>query len=402
MMLWYPQCVVTYLLVALCLLSLTSAAKIGDNPLIQLTRRWLNFGSLLGNPTAALPYERVMGHPVFQVTTAWGSAYMNMEKLTDLDDNPNAVPGDSVISQSNPNQLKSISEEQNEYRTVTLYFMDHDDALACHAELKQMEQMKKADIRITSVSLGKALRSASNLGNGLVTGLPLDAKIGRVKSVEEGGSLRHKIMPPKRQLFYAARCHGKERVGLGMGDEKPEELAMAAILGNSALEGINLMRRRDKRERKSQPTRTALQQQNVHMEGYTGIPIFYAQGMQRKIPHLKQWISGNRQETPMFFNYEDLQEAWTKMKKSSKGMPEQPQVEVFNLWDVLTSMEKDSWRNKRAAPKFDILKPLQQRFGKKPTPGLESVTFVPSSRGVQYKESISARGNGKARLRPMR
>ena len=36
-------------------------------------------------------------------------------------------------------------------------------ALAAHAELKQMEQMVDADIRITSMSLGKALRSAANM-----------------------------------------------------------------------------------------------------------------------------------------------------------------------------------------------------------------------------------------------
>lgn len=371
--------------------------------LITQTRRILNLSSLFGNPRecAATPYDRIMGHPVFQVTTAWGSTYMNMEKLTDVDDAGTAVgSGNSPTTR----RVKSLSEEQNQYRTVSLYFMDPDDALANHAELKQMSQMKESDIRITSVSLGKALRSASNLGNGLVTGYPIDALTGKLKSVEEGGSLRHKIMPPKRQLYYAARCIGRERVGLF--GENPAEDASTAVLGNSALEGLNLIRRREKRDRKTVQTkpRTALQAQNAHMEGYTGIPVFWAQGMQRQPPLLKQVLSGNRQETPLFFNYEDLVEAWDKMKKQTKNksLPEQPTVEVFNLWDVLTSMDKEAWKQARSK-KFDWAKPLRQRFGRQDQPpGLDSITFVPSSRAIDYKQKISARGNGKARLRPMR
>mmetsp|Transcript_8415 Transcript_8415/g.24069 ORF Transcript_8415/g.24069 Transcript_8415/m.24069 type:complete len:397 (-) Transcript_8415:47-1237(-) len=388
----------------LVLVATTTARPAAANlpqTLVTQTRRLLNLGSLFGNPreTAATPYDRIMGHPVFQVTTAWGSAYMNMEKLTDVDD---SGVGGSVINTKNPSQLKSLSEEQNQYRTVSLYFMDPDDALATHAELKQMEQMKKSDIRITAVSLGKALRSAANLGAGLVTGYPMEPLSGNLKSVDEGGSLRHKIMPPKRQLYYAARCVGKERVGLF--GANPAEDASSAVLGNSALESLNLMRRREKADRKSASNKpkTAMQAQNAHMEGYTGIPVFWAQGMQRRPPLLKRLISGNNQETPMFFNYEDLMGAWAKMKKRSpKKLPDQPNVEVFNLWDVLTSMEKEEWK-KSKAKKYDWGKPIRQRLGKQEAPDLDSITFVPSSRCIDYKEKITARGNGKARLRPMR
>lgn len=388
---------------ALCVLSASFVSETSANlpqSAANQVRRLLNFGGLVGNPKecASSPYDLIMGHPVFQVTTAWGSAYMNMEKLTDLDD---SATSSNVIGTKNPNQLKSISEEQNEYRTVSLYFMDPDDAMAAHAELKQMEQMKSSDIRVTSVSLGKALRSASNLGKGLVTGYPVEPLNGNLKSVEEGGSLRHKIQPPKRQLFYAARCLGKERVGF-FGDN-PSEDATTAVMGNSALEGMNLIRRREKLDRKSgSKPKTAMQAKNRHMEGYLGIPVFWAQGMQRQPPKLKQLISGSQQETPLFFNYEDLMDAWGKMKKENprKKLPDQPTVEVFNLVDVLTSMEKDSWRQKKKG--FDWVKPLRQRFGKSEARGLDSIAFVPSSRATEYKEAISARGNGKARLRPMR
>jgi hypothetical protein len=137
------------------------------------------------------------------------------------------------------------------------------------------------------------------------------------------------------------------------------------------------------------------------MEGYTGIPVFWAQGMYRRPPLLKQLLTGNRQETPMFFNFEDLMEAWGKIGKRSKGLPTEPSVEVFNLWDLLTSMDKDAWKQKKNQ-KFDWAKPLRKRLGKKVGSELGDITFVPSSRAIDYKEAISARGNGKARLRPMR
>jgi len=383
----------------------SAATNATDLPgtLLTQTRRLLNFGGLFGTATSASPYERILGHPVFQVTTAWGSAYMNMEKLTDLGDSTKKM---ETKKGAGGGSLRSISDEQNQYRTVSLYFMDPDDALATHAELKQMQQMKKSDIRITSVSLGKALRSASNLGNGLVTGYPVEPLTGSLKSVEEGGSLRHKILPPKRQIYYAARCIGKERVGLF--GENPTEDASTAVMGNAALEGLNLIRRREKTTNNNsgnKKAKTVIQAQNSHMEGYTGIPVFWAQGMYRRPPLLKRLITGNGQETPMFFNYEDLIDAWGKLRKHSKNLPAEPSVEVFNLWDLLTSMDKDAWKDKKKKKnqKFDWAKPLRNRLGgTKTTPELADVTFVPSSRAIDYKQAITARGNGKARLRPMR
>jgi hypothetical protein len=314
---------------------------------------------------------------------------------------------EASAAKSSDGAITSISEEQSEYRTMCLFFMDPDDAISFHSELKQMQQMEKSDIRITAGSLAKALRQAGNLGNGLVTGAPVDPNTGNVKPVDEGGSLRYKIMPPKRQLYYAARCIGKERVGLF--GEKGSDDAMTAILGNSALEGMNLEMRREKRERKGpRKAKTVLEAQNAHMEGYIGIPVFYCPAIRKQQPKLKQLISGSSQETPMFFNYEDLVDAWGKMKKDNHNQnlaDKPPSVEVFNLWDVLTSMEKDAWKQKKvaAANRDWILKPLRKRLlSSKNQPGLESVTFIPSSRSIDYKEAISRRGNSKARLRPMR
>ena len=371
--------------------------------LITQTRRLLNLGGLFGSATqTATPYERVAGHPVFQVSTAWGSAYMNMEKMSDMDRQEADLKKEFSST--------SIAEQANEYRTVCLFYMDPDDAISVHAELKQMQQMEKSDIRITAGSLAKALRQAGNLGNGLVTGAPVDPSTGNVRPVDEGGSLRYKIMPPKRQLYYAARCVGKERVGL-FGDNRGSDDAMMAILGNSALEGMNLERRREKRERKGpRKTQTLMEAQNAHMEGYIGIPVFYCPSIRKQQPKLKQLISGSSQENPMFFNYEDMVEAWGNMKQRNPNqkLPDKPpSVEVFNLWDVLTSMEKEAWKQKKAAAakRADwVLKPIRKRLAssKDQQPGLESVVFIPSSHCIDYKEAISKRGNGKARLRPMR
>jgi hypothetical protein len=344
---------------------------------------------------------------------------MNMEKL-DLDD---------VINNNDENGLEDVAmgkatlaSDSNQYRTVALYYMDPDDALAAHAEFLQMEQMSKADVRITSVSLAKALRSAANLGNGLLTGYEIDKLTGKVKSTREGGSLRHKIMPPKKQLYYAARCHGKERVGLfGGGSESDDtrsrrELAVTAVLGNSALTLRSLQRRQAQRDRKIKTApRNDLEARYAHMDGELGIPVFYAHGMEKRHPLWKGLISGHRRETPLFFNYEDLQEAWQKTRcKKKDGKPEEPDVEVFNLWDVLTSMDRDQDRQRLQAAKQPITKralaaiqrPIQRRLqavAPAETPlDLDSITFVPSSDACRYKESITARGNGKARLRPMR
>lgn len=373
-----------------------SSAASSSNPaqaLWRQGRRWCNFSSLLGNPTAASPYDRIAGHAVFAITTPWGSPYMNMERLDDLDE--------VVRTSSDTNNARkggSISEEQNEYRTVCLYFMDPDDATAVHGEMKQMDNMASADMRITAFSLAKALRQGANFGQGLPTGAPPEPGTGALSDSQ--GALRYKIVPPKRQLYYAARCIGKERVGL-WGDTAAQD-AQTALLGNGALEAENLVRRRTKRERKTTPPRTRMQALNAHMEGYTGVPVFYHPHLQRQPPLVKRILSGNRREVPLFFNYEDLETAYAavRARTSSSSMPPQmQQVEVFNLWDVLTSMDRAYYGNTQNK----WMRMLTSRFGNQPaTPSLTEITFVPNSQAARYKEGISRRGNGKARLRPMR
>jgi len=99
-------------------------------------------------------------------------------------------------------------------------------------------------------------------------------------------------------------------------------------------------------------------------------------------------------------------------------------VEVFNLWDVVTSMEREHFKREQHKQQTNsphkqlwknLLYPFQNRFHNACTPNdvkytnnndlnnpLDSIVFIPSSEAVEYKESMTTRGNGEARLRPMR
>lgn len=340
------------------------------------TRRWMNLGSTFGSPLSAENvYDRITGHPVFAVTTSWGSPYLNMERLqneTIPEEPPEKLGGNSKNA-----KLQSISDDRNEIRMVVLYYMDPVDALATRGEMKQMQNLDTADIRVSCFSLAKAIRQASNIGRGLVTGVPVEPETGDLS--EDSGRLRYKIVPPKKQLFYAARCIGRERVGLGFGGSTPAEDAARAVSGNAAIDAANLQRRRTAREA------TIGRQHTGHpMEGYTGIPVFYCEELQRKLPFVKRTLFRRQADTPLFFDYEDVQVAWKRMRRKCPEAPAEPTVEVFNLMDVLSSMDRE-----------------KAKKGKESSV-LGRITFIPSSQAVHYKEGMSKRGNSKARLRPMR
>lgn len=410
----------TYLIYNLA--KFVGASTIARESILTSLRRSVNLGSTFGAVTSTKkisPYERVTGHPVFAVTTSWGSPYMTMEKIMQDE----TVPIPSSINNNNKKKPTSLSEEQVEYRRVALYFLDPADAIAVHNEMlqQQSDSSQQPDVRITAFSLAKAIRHASILGYGLPTGAPPDPLNGKF-NLEEGAALRYKLVPSKKQLYYAARCVGKERVGLCSNTPTTgaKEDAITAIIGNSALEAANLARRREQRERKIPLSK---QSQNTtivnadHMVGYSGIPLFYCPGMHRPISPVQQVLTGlwtrRRYEVPLFFNYEDLVISWERLrsKKSNKlNLPEDPpEVEVFNLWDVVTSM--DRYQNTRSGKRGIMMWKKQAMKRKSNTkqsissallPSLKDIIFVPNSDSVLYKDAISRRGNGKARLRPMR
>ena len=403
--------------------SFVGASTTAHDSVLTSIRRKINLGSTFGSVSSTkkvTPYERVTGHPVFAVTTSWGSPYMTMEKVMQDE----TIPIPTSFDSNNKKKPTSLSEEQVEYRRVALYFLDPADAIAVHNEMlqQQSDSSQQPDIRITAFSLAKAIRQASILGYGLPTGAPPEPLNGKF-NIEEGATLRYKLVPSKKQLYYAARCIGKERVGLCSSTPTTgaKEDAITAIIGNSALEATNLARRREQRERKI-PLSKQVQNSSImnadHMVGYSGIPVFYCPSMQRPVSPVQQVLTGlwtrRRYEVPLFFNYEDLITAWETLRSKTSNnkvtLPEDPpEVEVFNLWDVVTSMDRyqNTISKKRGIMlwKKQSTKQKSIKTSSKPTvvsSTLQDIIFVPNSDSVLYKDAISQRGNGKARLRPMR
>jgi len=393
----------------------------------------INLTNWLGTQTSVPAYERIISQPVFQVTTPWGSAYMLFEKYKDEEKEielEEGLDGDDAAKFSRMQR----KEEMQDTRSVSLYFMDEHDARALADEMKQMKNMKDSDLRITCSTLGKALRCSSNLGYGLPTGQPVDGLSGKIPSMDEGGSLRHKIVPSKRELFYAARCAGRERVGC-FGDSANEDaqlLLQSQGIIESAKMGLrrnavkNAMKRTQKarnlaREGMEESTEDRLKREYAHMEGQVGLPVFYAEGLAKRPPKIRRMLQGSKAwssaaQTPLYFSYEDLMNDWASMRSKSENkskIPEKPSVEVFNMVDVVAGIDKDQWKTERRA---ELIREKKGFLGKIPVvhnfvkskiapgarSGLGNVVFVPTSMGIEAQERISAAGSHKCRLRPMR
>ncbi len=355
--------------------------------------------------------------------------YKDEEKALQEGD-PSGGDGEDDMSKFSRVQQK---DDMQDTRPVSLYFMDEHDARALADEMKQMKHMKDGDLRITCTTLGKAVRQASNLGKGLPTGQPIDDTTGKILTMDDGGSLRHKIVPSKRELFYAARCNGRERVGC-FGDS-PKEDAELLLQPQDVIESNNMAMRRKaskntkvriqkarqlEKEGLVEPEENRIRREYAHMEGNVGLPVFYSEGLVKKPPRMRRMLQGSKawattSLTPLYFSYEDLMKDWSTMRERSENkskIPETPNVEVFNMLDVVTSIDKDQWKNKRRA---ELAREKKGILGRIPVvhnliksknaavhSGLEQIIFVPSSLGVQAKGRISAMGSMKTRLRPMR
>lgn len=399
----------------------------------------ISLSNLLGTSTSIPAYERILSQPVFQVTTPWGSPYMLFEKYKDEEKALELESGGAGGDDGDMDKFSRVQQKDDmqDTRPISLYFMDEHDARALADEMKQMKHMKDSDLRVTCSSLGKAVRSASHLGRGLPTGQGVDDTTGKLLTMDDGGSLRHKIVPSKRELFYAARCVGRERVGC-FGDS-PNEDADLLLQPQDVIEANKMQSRRKATKntaRRMQKARQLekeglvespedrLRREYAHMEGQVGLPVFYAEGLMKKPPILRRLFQGAKSAwttsslTPLYFSYEDLMKDWSTMREQSsnksKISEKPPKVEVFNMLDVVTSIDKDQWKAQRRAELVREQKGLVGKIpiihnlinnGKKTVSkksGLEKVVFVPSSLSIQAKERISAAGSMKTRLRPMK
>lgn len=388
---------------------LTAIQDMSSSVLTQ-TRRAFNFSNLFGSQTSLSAYERVESQPVFTVTTPWGSPYLLFERT------------DRTESNLEFDEEEKASGKQDNTRQVALYFMDEEDALRLRDEMLQMDQMSGADMRITSSSLGKAIAQSSNLHKGLLTGQPIDEHTGKMKSPEDGGVLRYKIVPPKRELFYAARCKGRERVGLwGASPEDDARLMMQSV---PVIGGTLAMLRKTASEKSKRGTKNPslksesstvdendkIRDEYKHMEGFVGIPVFHCPEM-RKYNKIKSVLrhEDKKMQVPLYFSYEDLVAGYEAMRLKAKDpslIPPIPNVEVYNLMDVISSLDRDQWKKKHAQQRrFKWNKFTPFPFGAKSqvSSGLEQIIFIPNSKSTRFKNQVSKVGNGKPRgLRPMR
>ena len=320
-------------------------------------------------PTASQSTEAKLNMPVFTVCTAWGSPYM----VYDDTGAPNA-----------------------------LYFLDEDDAKAMLDEFLNMKDER--DARIMSTSFSRAMRQAANI-NGVPTGqLTVDGAI---------QLMYYKIVPSTKELFYASKLSGRENlamtgvedefiiqeriVGSVKDDEKSKDAGDPMMPARLTANDSSVKELRQKAKKRAGPFRKRhgeiLQEKN--MMGREGIPAFFVEGMQFQAKN--SFIPGRQKslDTPMFLSYNDCVNAWKEMRnklspEEKAKIPLSPKVEVFNLVDVVASIDKDTIRRKSSKDEY------------KTKSGLESIVFVPSSKSIKFVEGITARGNGKARLPDMR
>jgi len=444
--------IISRLAVLLSVINKINAASASDNNILGKIRKTVDISTLLYPIHKRPSYDRILSTPAFAVTTSWGSPYMIFERLSTKETvEEEEIERTFGSSAALDRELEALSDTKAEgeggdddtksqrTRTCALYFMDPDDAKCLCDEMKQMGGgMGTADVRVLSTSLGRAVRQSSIISpRGLPTGQPLDDTTGRLRS-DQGQTLRYKIVPSKRELYYAARCLGKESVGLFSNDgiDDVKELLTGKkkkSFGSSAGSGGKFdARERMEQRRKAQQQKDSandndsnksspqqqlpLRQLYAHMQRKTGIPVFYLDGLKLKPPRLiPTSVSSlfskneNTNQIPLFFSYEDVVSTWKKQKFTNTTTA-MPQVQVFNFMDVLVSLDKKQ-NALFTLKKNNFFKSLLQNNKNTvvektkndlDVDELKNVVFMPSSRSISYKDNTSLLGNCKARLRPMR
>lgn len=412
-------------------------------------------------------YERLDCLPAFAVTTPWGSPYMIYDEMTNeeareaavareyfstgrvrrADEDRDGLTGtaatnveeasgekdddevdrirDAAVSDEKDGEEEDRERQRRENslrtRTTALYFSDPEEASAMVDEMKQMQGgMSTADVRVYSTNMARAARQASRLGAGVPTGQPVDDLTGSLGDA----TIRYRIVPSRRALYYAAtKCFGRERVGLGFGTDRDTDARrtlmtysdLAKDLANELAMKAREAARPEGARKQQQVLKSFVERQWSHMKGRTGVPVFYADGMKRK-------VTKNNVQIPLYMDYEDLMTAWNGLREEegNANVPvEPPMVEVFNMMDVVVAVDKERLRKERAAQSasggYDArggnrvsamlrnqAKSLVSRFPgrmrRTPVGDLDRIVFVPSSRALRFKEEATRRGNNKARL----
>eukprot|EP00181_Compsopogon_caeruleus_P005503 CAMPEP_0184686942 /NCGR_PEP_ID=MMETSP0312-20130426/24658_1 /TAXON_ID=31354 /ORGANISM="Compsopogon coeruleus, Strain SAG 36.94" /LENGTH=355 /DNA_ID=CAMNT_0027142569 /DNA_START=78 /DNA_END=1145 /DNA_ORIENTATION=+ len=99
---------------------------------------------------------------------------------------------------------------------------------------------------------------------------------------------------------------------------------------------------------------------------FEGVPTFVAKGL--------TITKGGESIIPLFFNKEDLEAAWTKLRETNKELPSRPVIDVANLLIMIRLMEEDENADLR-------------NFG-----------FFPPKESVEYVQQEQAGNKGQARM----
>ena len=213
-------------------------------------------------------------------------------------------------------------------------------------------------------------------------------------------------------MFYAARCKGRERVGLFAA--LPEDDAQLMMNTMPVIGGTLAMMRKNAVERQKRKLKLArrgmeidggeddpILKQYGHMEGFLGLPVFSCPELKKHNAVKSLLRNDGKMQTPLYFSYEDLIDSWTAARSKLKGedkknMPATPEdVEVFNLVDVITSMDRDSEKQRMASSKTPIVERVQnivKRSGKQRSSGLEQIVFIPNGKSTKFKENMTKNG----------
>jgi len=409
--------------------------------------KYINIG--FGTPISITPYDKLASQPVFSVTTSWGSPYLLVERLSNYGHNIESNPFDveyDTYSQAEDDRFSDADKTvdmDHPSQQVALYFCDIEDAMSLRDEFLQSEGMQNLDMRITVTSLAHALRHTSCCGNGYVSGRPVDDCTGVLVTQGEGGSTRFKIVPSKRELFYASRCHGKEHLGLtGEVDGYLMTMTMP-VIGATIWERrkkaliSKLKRRKEYLRKKENVIKEDVSiksngNEETHMNGYIGIPVFRCKGLFKKGIGAGFHVNNSTENNaliPMFFSYEDAIDTWrdvqsnfspSKKFATLSTMPEDPVVNVYNLMDLVTSIDRKRWseikkketilnnRKRHLTNMFkfnrtDVTDEMNDLlFHKSENDVFNRITFIPNRMCLQSKHFISTLGNGKSRLHPMK
>lgn len=405
----------------------------------NILHRHINLG--LGVPTSITPYDKLSTQPMFTVTTSWGSPFLLVERpsnhVSKSESYPINLKYDAYCRAEDDRFGDSRNKKDTDHspQQVALYFCDIEDAMSLRDEFLQSNGMQNLDMRITATSLAHALRHTSCYGNGYISGRPIDDCTGVLFSPAEGGSTRFKIVPSKRELYYASRCRGKENVGL-RGDINGDLMTMTMpIIGASLSEcrkraiTLKIKQRKNNNISKNCRFTKPSEKEDALMDGYIGIPVFRCKGIYKKGVQVGIRANNSIENSaliPIFFSYEDAIDTWKYVHSkytASKGskflsvMPSHPDISVYNLLDLITSIDRRRWMESQKNIYFlsNFRKKLAKllRFGKTYLNNEHSIlkskndlfnriTFIPNRMSLESKNIISVLGNGKARLHPMK